>query len=103
MTCPVIPLLPEKRVDEIVDVAFDYSAELQTGETITSQAVSVALESGSDPTPSALLAGSATVAGSDVVQRIGGGQAGNVYRLRCLAMLSSGRGLTIIALLKVSA
>ncbi len=103
MTYPVVALLPEKHVDEIIDVTFDFSPEIAAGETIVAQAVSVALEYGADLSPSALLSGSASVSGSAVVQRIGGGLAESVYRLRCLAMLSSGRGLTIIALLKVVA
>lgn len=81
---------------------FDFTAEVDAGESIASAVVTVALLNGTDATPSALLNGSLTIAGATVLQPFHGGVDGVTYTLRCEATLTpSGRVLVLAANLPV--
>ena len=63
-------------------VEFNFSAVLSsvTGATVTADVVG-----GTDATPSAIIDGDPQVTGAKVYQRIKGGVAGCIYKLRCEA------------------
>jgi len=82
-----------KTTDETKQLTFDYSSDLGAGETITSTAVSCSVWSGTDPSPTSLVSGSATISGSLVLQLITGGLAGVIYFVRCLATTNAGQVL----------
>ena len=97
-------IFPTKDPAEIVFVAFDFSGEIEEGERLTgTPVVTVSLLSGADANPSALLGGSAAIAGASVLQTISGGVDGAIYKLRCRAALDSGRVLVLASTLPVRA
>ncbi len=67
---------------------FDFTNDLQSGETITATAFTVTLAKGTDAAPSAILDGAPTVSGSVVVQRVVGGANNADYDIRCEATTS---------------
>lgn len=83
-------------VTEKVDVRFPFASEIETGETIQGVAITCTLKSGEDATPAATLVGAATISNTnyDVLQRVQGRVGTVVYKLKCVATLSSGRVLT---------
>lgn len=83
-------------ITEKVDVRFTFASEIKPGETIQSAVISCTLKSGEDPTPAAALVGAATISNTtyDVLQRVQGRVGTVVYKLKCVATLSSGRVLT---------
>lgn len=93
--------LDPKGPAEIVVVAFEYTDDMEAGESIVGAAVSCTVAQGTDATPAAMLDGAAAIVGLDVQQRVTGGVLGNTYRLHCLATLSSGRRLELAALLPI--
>ncbi|MBL8396140.1 MAG: hypothetical protein JNK99_15575 [Candidatus Accumulibacter sp.] len=93
---------PAKDPAEKLICSFDFSPELDSGETIDHATLSVTLLSGGDANPSALLDGAPQIAGGSVVlHAFQGGVDGANYRFRCLATLSSGRILALAATLPV--
>lgn len=93
---------PAKDPAESLVCGFDFTAELDPGETITSAALSVDLLAGVDPTPAALLFDLPTIAAGVVLQPFRAGVDGATYRLRCEATLDpTGRVLVLAATLPV--
>jgi hypothetical protein len=93
---------PAKDPAEVLVATFDYASEINSGETIASAVVTCSVLAGTDPTPAAVLAGSASIAGGTVLQPFQGGVDGVSYTLRCAATLSpSGRVLVLAATLPV--
>lgn len=82
--------LPAKLLSETITVKFDFTDVMLWGETLDSGAVSVSVVSGLDPSPQALLNGSAEVAGRTVSQSITQGRPGVVYALTATADCSGG-------------
>lgn len=81
---------------------FDFTAEVDAGESIFSAVVSVSLLAGTDATPSALLTGSPVIAAGTVLQPFHAGVDGVTYTLRCVATLTpTGRVLVLAANLPV--
>lgn len=94
----------EKRPAEAVTITFKFARELPAGSTIApGAAVGVTVRKGTDATPQAMLAGSPSVSGTDVLARIMGGLAGVEYLLTCTATTSDGDVLVLEALLPVAA
>ena len=95
-------LWPAKDPAEKLVTTFDYSADLDAGETIASANLTCTLLSGADADPSAVLYGTPTIAAGTVLQPITGGVEGATYTLRCAVTLTpSGRVLVLAATLPV--
>ena len=94
-------LLPEKDPRESVVVAFDFSDEATA--LVGTPQVSCVVFAGNttDATPGAMVSGSATPSGTQVLQRIQGGKSGNSYGLSCVATNSNGDTLVRAAVLPV--
>jgi hypothetical protein len=93
---------PSKDPVEVMVATFDYTSEINSGETIASAVVACSVLAGTDPTPAAVLAGSASISAGTVLQPFQGGVDGVSYTLRCAATLSpSGRVLVLAATLPV--
>jgi hypothetical protein len=84
-----------KRVAEVQIFSVDFSPLLAAGETLSAAVWSVALFSGTDPTPNAMLQGPAVIAGSVVSQVLKGGVAGGIYGPICTATTSLGQTLVV--------
>lgn len=82
--------LPAKDAGEKFMVELDYADEMAAGETIGSVVISMAVLSGTDANPAAMLEGAATIVDRKVFQRVGGGINGNTYKLRAVASISGG-------------
>lgn len=87
--------LPAKIAGETYTVEVDFATVLN-GATISSGAVTAAVYTGTDASPSAIISGSATVSGTKIQQKITGGVAGVVYRLTFTATLASSAGTRIL-------
>lgn len=95
-------LWPAKDPAEKLVATFDYSEDLDAGETIASATLTCTLLSGTDADPAAMLYGTPTIAGGTVLQPITGGVDGAAYTLRCQATLDpTGRVLVLAATLPV--
>jgi hypothetical protein len=90
-----------KTPDEIVDLSFDFSANLGDTETLTTASMEVFVKKGVDAAPNDMLSGTASVVGDVVYQRIKDGIDKNVYIFKCLADTSIGRRLELDAFLPV--
>lgn len=75
---------------EIKEVRFGFSTEAASGTTLVSPTVTCAVLSGTDAAPSAVLVGSPTVSGKEVVQRIQPGVVGCTYKLSAFVSDSTG-------------
>jgi len=69
---------------------FDYTDLLSAGETIVSAAITIDVIDGVDPTPSAMISGTPTIAGPIVSIKLVGGVEGVLYCIHCLATCSTG-------------
>lgn len=93
---------PSKDPAEVLVVTFDFSSEVDSGESISAAQVYAEVVFGTDPIPTAVLSGSPSVAGGAVLQAVNGGVDGAVYGVRCVATLSpTGRVLVLAANLPV--
>lgn len=90
-----------KITSEIMPVAFDFLSQLDPGETITGQTITVFTFSGTDLNPSALISGAASPAGTIVWQNFTGGVAGTIYVISCLISTSLGQQKMLQAYLSV--
>ena len=88
-------------IGEIKAARFDFTNEAGAGATLSAQSVTCVVVSGTDPSPSSVLVGSATVDGPFIVQKIQPGVAGCVYKLRALATDETGLRHGITAKLSV--
>lgn len=95
------PRLPPKDPEETLVVAFDFTRDLDPGETISSPVTTIAVSVGTDPTPTAVLSGLPTAATGVVTQVITGGVADVDYRLQCKINTSGSRVLVLAAILPV--
>jgi hypothetical protein len=89
-------ILEDMDVEEDDTIRFDFSNELETGETLVDAiagdaVVTAEVYSGTDPTPSAFLSGSRQVSSPAVRQAVNNPVAGVVYLLRCKAKTSTDR------------
>lgn len=93
------PLSP----NETKDISFDLRAKGWLGpcESITSAAVTIGLEDGTDATPQSRLSGSVLVScGSKVTQRLTTLQDGAKYKLTALATLNDGEVLELYSYIR---
>jgi len=82
---------PAKFQGETKTLVFPFLADLPTGVTISSAVVTPLDSTGTDPTPTNIKSGTATVSGYEVRQKVTGGVVGIVYSLNCAATLSDGQ------------
>ncbi len=98
---------PVKDAAEKVVLAFDYSNELDTGETLTgSPTVSITAVFGADTHPDAVLNGASVLdaAAKMVLVPVQAGQAGVSYRIKVVAQTTnSAKVLAITGILPVTA
>jgi hypothetical protein len=76
---------------------FDFVNFLGTGETISTATWSIASLLGIDASPSSRLVGTTSVNGTQVLQRIGTGVAGETYRITATITTSASQTLTLYA------
>lgn len=88
---------PAKDPDEVLVAAFDFTTEVNTGETISAAIVDCSVVSGVDANPSAVLTGAAVVSAGVVLQPFGGGLEGVNYALRCEATLTPTNRVLVLA------
>lgn len=93
---------PFKDPGEAFACAFDFSRELNEGETLVgTPEVIVAVVTGTDTSPAAIKSGAPVIEGARVLQRLVGGVAGVTYSITCLATTSEGNTLARAAILPV--
>jgi len=85
-----------KFVTENKPLSFDFGQVLGSGEDLSTATCTVLVLDGTDPNPSSLLSGSASIVGSRVYQRVQGGIAGVTYRLVCTIVTDANN--TLVAL-----
>ena len=90
-----------KDPSETYPVAFDFSAVVPTGETISSSTWTATVVSGNDSSPSSLLYGSPVISGGTVKQTVTGGNSGVTYSLKASITTSGGSTFLGVALLPV--
>ena len=90
-----------KALSETRNYNFDATNVFSAGQTIVSIMTSASLYSGFDPSPSAILSGTPSVSGTNIVQQITGGAVGAVYDVECSIVIGAGMVLTQRAFLAV--
>jgi len=89
-------------VDEVDDIAFDFSRDLRGGDVLGGFTFTIAARVGTDTNPDALRVGAPAFVGTALVQRVQGGTVGVTYLLRAEATMSpSGRKAIAAAFLKI--
>jgi hypothetical protein len=91
-----------KHPDEIKVVSFEFSTELEAGETISSALVTATTKIGGDASPSAILLSAPQISGTKILQRVQAGVQGCVYSLKAKATGNGGLVHVIAADLEVS-
>lgn len=96
-------IFPPIYVTETRLLTFTFGGELAVGETISSAAVTAAVYSGTDATPSSVISGAASISGTNVTQLISGpgGEVGVTYALTCLAVTSLGQTVALMGYLVI--
>ncbi len=78
-------VLQPKLLSDTRTYQFDFSSLLGSGESISSASVVATVYSGTDPSPSSIVNGSAVLASPLVNQSIAAGVLGTTYELKCQA------------------
>lgn len=93
--------LPPKYTSDVRKYTADFTSLLAVGETISSATVTASVFSGTDPTPSAILSGSATYSTPTVTQVITGGVLGVIYELKFVCTTSASQTLVLTGYLVI--
>lgn len=93
--------LPPKYSGDTKTYQFDFSSQLTSGETISTQSVAATVYSGTDSSPSSIISGSASASGAVVSQKITAGTVGVIYELACTITTSLGQTLVLTGYLAV--
>lgn len=93
--------LDGKKTGETTLLAFDFSSRLAVGETLSSASTTAVVWTGTDPSPSSVIASSATLVGKQVRQRVTAGVGGVIYTLVCTAITSAGNTLQLWGFLAI--
>ena len=80
-----------KDPSEVIFYGIDFSALLNTAETISSATASMRVLQGTDATPSAMLSGSPSISGGIVKHKIIGGVVGAVYLFGLSVITNAGQ------------
>lgn len=83
------------------EVIFDFTGQLQGGETIPWSVVAADVYSGEDSSPSSILSGASTISGAKVSQILTGGVVGTTYKLACQVETSNYRSLALLGYISV--
>ncbi len=94
-------VLQSKLSGDILNATFDFTSSLGATETISTQACTATVYSGTDPSPGSLIAGAATASGNVVTQKILGGVVGVIYEIACKITTSTGQTLQLVGYLPV--
>lgn len=94
-------IFPGKYSGATITTTFDFTSQLASGETISTQAVTAVVYSGTDASPSSLISGSATASGAIVSQKVTAGTVGVTYLLTCTITTSASQTLILTGLLVV--
>ena len=86
---------------EIVLLAFDFADAAGPAVTLSGSTVSVSVHRGADANPSAILSGSPTINGLQVLQRVVGGLGGVTYSVKAQVDASDGSRYVLAGLLPV--
>lgn len=100
MTSTSLSFAP-KLVGATQTIQFDFASLLAVGETISTQAVTSTVYSGTDASPSSMISGSASASGTIVSQKITAGTEGVMYYLKCTITTSTSQTLVITGFLAV--
>lgn len=100
MTTVSTPVQPFKDPEETDVIPFDFTGDLNPGETISDPVVTCEVYAGVDPAP-AVLSGTPTADVGVVTQRVTGGVADVDYRIQCVVETSDGRVLVLATILPV--
>jgi hypothetical protein len=90
----VLPTIQPTEIVQLPPNGFDFTSRLAAGETLTGvPTVTVTVYSGTDPNPSAVKSGAASISGNTVVQKFTGGLAGVIYSVVAACSTSLGQSL----------
>ena len=90
-----------KLLDETSAYQFDFSSLLGVGETISTAACTASVYSGTDPTPSLVVSGAASISGSMVTQLFTAGVLGVIYEVKCHITTSASQTRDLVAFLAI--
>lgn len=93
--------LSSKSPDEVVSISFDFTRQLEDGETIQSVLISLAVAHGSDPAAGSMLTSTEDISGGIVSRLVRHGVDDTDYLLACLATTSLGQVLKLSGILPV--
>lgn len=88
-------IFPLKNELSSIGLEFDFTSRLAAGENITGQACTADVYVGTDPTPSNIISGAATVSGRIVTQLVVAGVVGVIYLIRCQVSTNLGNQLIL--------
>ncbi len=94
-------VLEAKPSGETRNEIFDFTSRLALAETLSTAAVTATVYAGTDASPSAIVSGSASIAGTQVTQKLTAGTEGVTYLLACSVTTSAGQTLKLYAFLTV--
>ena len=80
---------------------FNFISSLAPAETLSTAMVTATVYSGLDPSPSSVIAASASIVGQQVQQKITGGVLGVIYELLCTVTTSLGQTLELCGYMAV--
>lgn len=86
---------------DTVNYFFDFTSRLAVSETILTATCSASVYTGVDASPSAIISGTATIAGGVVAQAITAGVAGVIYEVKCVVTTSAGQTANISSYIAV--
>ena len=90
-----------KHPSETLTLTFDFGRDLGSNTLVSAATVCLNALGVSDPSPSAVVSGSATISGTVVSQKVIGGLSGATYELQVTAVDSAGNVLLYSQLLPV--
>lgn len=94
-------VLPSKFQGEGINVTFNFIGSLTPTETIAGKSCTSTVYSGTDSSPAAIIAGSASSSGAIVTQKIVAGVVGVIYEILCTITTSANQTLQQSAFLAV--
>lgn len=95
-------ILVQKAPAEQLELEFDFYHTMLFGDTIEESAVTITVNSGTDPNPTAMLVGSSTHTDRTVIQMVDGGISGNIYLVSMSARTASNCVYVVEGLLAVN-
>lgn len=94
-------IIPPKPVGETITITFDFTSLLAASETLSTATMSIAVYSGTDSNPSAVLSGSASAGNGLVTQKVTAGVEGVIYKLKASVTTSASQTLVLSTYLAI--